>query len=155
MNILPLALLFAASATLAAEQTAFGIAGDPAKATRTITIDMSDDMRYAPAAIDVKQGETVRFVVANKGATAHELVLGTKRDIEKHAKAMKSASASGGHAGHMHHMHHVHATPSMVHLEAGKSDEIVWRFNRAGTFVYACLLPGHYEAGMKGSITVK
>ena len=152
MKTLALALLLASSLACAAEQTAFGIAGDPAKATRTITIDMDDDMRYAPATIDVKQGETVRFVVANKGATAHELVLGTRRDIEKHAKAMKSASASAGHAGHMHHMH---ATPSMVHLEAGKSDAIVWRFNRAGTFEYACLLPGHYESGMKGSITVK
>ncbi len=149
MKILPLALLFAASAALAAEQTAFGIAGDPARVTRTITIDMTDDMRYAPAAIDVKQGDTVRFIAANKGATMHELVLGTKADIEKHAKAMKSAPVSDAHA------HHVHASPSMVHLEAGKSGEIVWRFNRAGTFEYACLLPGHYEAGMKGTITVK
>ena len=89
MRIVSLALLFVASATLAAEQTPLGIAGDPARASRTIKIDMSDDMRYAPAAIDVKQGETVRFVVANKGATMHELVLGTKGDIDKHAQAMK------------------------------------------------------------------
>jgi uncharacterized cupredoxin-like copper-binding protein len=53
------------------------------------------------------------------------------------------------------HSHHVHAAPSMVHLNAGKSGEIVWRFNRAGTFEYACLVPGHYEAGMKGAISVR
>ena len=152
MKTLALALLLAAPVALAAQQTAFGVAGDPAKVSRTITIDMSDDMRYAPAAVDVKQGETVRFVVANKGATMHELVLGTKGDIEKHAKAMKAAPT--GHA-HSHHTPHVHASPSMVHLEAGKSGEIVWRFNRAGTFEYACLLPGHYEAGMKGTISVR
>ena len=149
MNIITLALLSVASVASAAEQTAFGIAGDPSKVARTITIDMSDDMRYAPAALDVKQGETVRFVVANKGATMHELVLGTKGGLEKHAKMMKGAPVDGAHS------HHMHMSPSMVHLEAGKTGEIVWRFNRAGTFEYACLLPGHYEAGMKGSIAVK
>jgi uncharacterized cupredoxin-like copper-binding protein len=152
MKAFALALTLLPAVALAAEQTAFGIAGDPAKVTRTITIDMTDEMRYAPATIDVKQGDTVRFMVANKGAAAHELVLGGRSDIDKHAKAMRNAPVAAGHAGHMHHMH---ASPSMVHLEAGKSGEIVWRFNRAGTFEYACLLPGHYEAGMKGSITVK
>jgi uncharacterized cupredoxin-like copper-binding protein len=152
MKALAISLMLCASVAVAAEQTAFGAAGDPAKVSRDITIDMTDDMRYAPAAIDVKQDDTVRFVVANKGATAHELVLGTKGDIEKHAKAMRSAPVTAEHASHMHHMH---ASPSMVHLEASRSGEIVWRFNRAGTFEYACLLPGHYEAGMRGSITVR
>jgi len=151
MKIVPLALLCVACLASAAERTAFGIAGDPAKVTRTITIDMGDDLRYAPAAIDLKQGDTVRFIVANKGATMHELVLGTRTDIERHAKAMKSAPMPGEHA---HHGMHAQASPSMVHLEPGRSGEIVWRFNRAGTFEYACLLPGHYEAGMKGTITV-
>jgi len=86
MKTLALALLFAASAAVAAEQTAFGIAGDPAKVSRTIAIDMSDDMRYAPATVYLKLGETVRFVVANKGATMHELVLGTPKDIAHHAR---------------------------------------------------------------------
>jgi len=93
MKTLALAFLFVASAAVAAEQTPFGIAADPAKVSRTIAIDMSDDMRYAPAKLDVKLGETVRFVVANKGATMHELVLGTKGDIDKHAQAMKRAQS--------------------------------------------------------------
>jgi uncharacterized cupredoxin-like copper-binding protein len=149
LKIIALALTFVATLAVAAEQTAFGVAGDPSKVTRTITIDMSDDMRYRPASIDVKQGETVRFIVANKGATAHELVLGTRSEIDKHANAMKSPPPPAAHS------HHVHAAPSMVHLDAGKSGEIVWRFNRPGTFEYACLVPGHYEAGMKGTISVK
>ena len=93
MKALAFALALFATAAVAAQQTAFGVAGDPGKVTRTIAIDMSDDMRYAPAALDVKLGETVRFVVANKGATMHELVLGTKGDIDKHAQAMKRAQS--------------------------------------------------------------
>ena len=149
MKTIALACLFVASAAVGAEQTAFGIAGDPAKVSRTIAIDMSDDMRYAPAKLDVKLGETVRFVVANKGATMHELVLGRRSDIDEHARTMKRVQSAAGHE------HHVHAAPSMVHLEPGKTGEILWRFNRAGTFEYACLVAGHYEAGMKGTISVK
>ena len=147
MKTLALAFLFVASAAVAAEQTAFGIAGDPAKVSRTIAIDMSDDMRYAPATVYLKLGETVRFVVANKGATMHELVLGTPKDIAHHAQAMSKAPV--GMAQHDHQM------PSMVHVHPGSSGEIVWRFNRAGTFAYACLIPGHYEAGMKGTLVVR
>ena len=154
MKIVAAVALLIAAPAFAAQQTAFGIAGDPAKVTRTIAIEMSDDMRYAPAAIDVKEGETVRFVVANKGATLHELVLGTKDDIEEHAKAMKSP-AYAPHAHHAQGAHHMHASPSMVHVEAGRSGEIVWRFHRAGTFAYGCPLPGHYDAGMKGTINVR
>ena len=94
MKILTPALMVVASVAIAAEQTAFGIAGDPSKVTRTIAIDMSDDMRYAPAALDVKLGETVRFVVANKGATMHELVLGTPKDIAHHAQSMSMARSA-------------------------------------------------------------
>jgi uncharacterized cupredoxin-like copper-binding protein len=146
MKALALALVFVASVAFGADQTAFGIAGDPAKVSRTINVDMSDDMRYAPATIDVKLGETVRFVVANKGATMHELVLGTPKDIAHHAQDMAKGSAGTA--------HHDHQMPSMVHVHPGGSGEIVWRFNRAGTFAYACLIPGHYEAGMKGTVNV-
>lgn len=145
-----LALALLAPLASAATQTAFGIEGDSAKVSRTVTIEMSDDMRFSPATLDVKLGETVRFVVVNKGAMAHELVLGTKQEIDRHAQMMKRMQAGGPHDHH-----HVHAAPSMVHLDAGKSGEILWRFNRAGTFEYACLVPGHYEAGMKGRVTVR
>ena len=107
---------------------------------------MTDDMRFAPAALDVKLGETVRFVLANKGATMHELVLGTQGDIAQHA-AMMAAAGKRARAPHA----HVHARRRWLTCMPGKNGEIVWRFNRAGTFEYACLVPGHYEAGMIGT----
>lgn len=126
-----------------AEQRAFGIAGDPKRATRTIEIDMRDTMRFVPAQIDVKRGETVRFVVRNSGAVLHELVLGGMTDLEHHAALMKKFPGME------------HDAPYMVHVDPGKQGEFVWQFNRAGEFNYGCLIPGHFEAGMIGRIRVK
>jgi uncharacterized cupredoxin-like copper-binding protein len=142
---IPLLLAACAIAHAAPVQKAFGIAGDASKATRTVNVDLRDDMRFTPPALDLNRGETVRFVVSNKGATLHEMVLGTREDNAKHAEAMRT------------HAHHnmSHAAPGMIALEPGNTGEIVWQFNRAGTFEYACLVPGHYEAGMRGTITVK
>ena len=139
---LALACAFAHAAPV---QKAFGIEGDTSKVTRTIDVDLSDDMRFTPPSLALARGETVKFVVTNKGATMHEMVLGTKADIAKHAEMMRA------HAGH----HMTHEAPGMLALEPGKSGTIVWQFNRAGTFEYACLVPGHYEAGMRGTISVK
>jgi uncharacterized cupredoxin-like copper-binding protein len=126
-----------------AEPTPFGIAADPAMAKRTIRIDMSDAMRFSPAEVTVKRGEVVRFVVANKGQVLHEMVLGTKAELEKHAELMKKFPGME------------HDEPHMAHVDPGKSGEIGWRFTRAGTFYFGCLIPGHYEAGMVGKITVR
>ena len=139
MKILALALMFVASVAIAAEQTAFGIAGDPAKVTRTITIDMSDDMRYAPAALDVKLGETVRFVVANKGATMHELILGHEAR-HRQARADDEARATGRLARATHGAR-ARRRPRWFTWKRARRGEIVWRFNRAGTLEYACLRP--------------
>ena len=125
-----------------AEQTAFGIAADPAKATRTIRVDMSDAMRFSPAEITVKRGEVVRFVVANRGQVLHEMVLGTRRELEQHAALMKKFPGME------------HDELHMAHVAPGKSGEIGWQFTRTGTFHFACLIPGHYEAGMVGKVEV-
>lgn len=126
-----------------AEATPFGIAADPRHAKRTIRIDMSDTMRFTPAEIAVKRGETVRFVAANKGQVLHEMVLGTMEDLKKHAELMKK------------HPGMEHDEPHMAHVAPGKSGEIGWRFTNAGTFHFGCLIPGHFEAGMVGKVTVK
>lgn len=125
-----------------AEETAFGRAADPAKAKRTIKVDMSDQMRFTPAEIRVKKGEVVRFVVANKGAVLHEMVLGTMEDLKKHAELMKKFPGME------------HDEPNQAHVNPGKTGEIGWRFTKAGTFWFGCLIPGHFEAGMIGKLIV-
>lgn len=132
----------AAGNSLRTTQTPFGIAGDSRKVSRTIDIDMTDAMRFVPAVIDVKVGETIRFRLKNTGKTLHEMVIGRLPDLEQHAAMMRKSSAMN------------HAEPYMVHVKPGSTGEMVWTFNRAGEFSYACLIPGHFEAGMVGKAIV-
>lgn len=125
------------------EDTAFGREGDPAKATRTIRVDMSDAMRFTPADINVKRGETVKLVATNKGQVLHEMVLGTSEELKKHAEMMKKFPGME------------HDEPHMAHVKPGKSGEIVWQFTKTGEYQFACLIPGHFEAGMVGKVVVK
>ena len=126
----------------AAEQTAWGIAGTPARVTRTVTIDMTDAMRFTPDQLTLREGDTVRFVVRNRGRMLHEMVIGTPAELAKHAALMAKFPNME------------HDAPYMVHVEPGQTGEIVWQFNRAGRFEFACLIAGHYEAGMRGTLTV-
>jgi len=125
------------------EITDFGQEGNPKRATRSIKVDMADTMRFSPAAITVKRGETVRFVVRNGGVVLHEMVLGTTKAIAEHAELMKKFPEMA------------HADPNMAHVRPGKSGEIVWQFTQAGEFQFACLQPGHFEAGMVGTLRVE
>ena len=126
-----------------AEETAFGKAADPRKAKRTVRLDMADTMRFTPSEITVKRGDTVRFVAKNSGKLLHEMVLGTRKDLEAHAELMKKFPAME------------HDEPNMVHVAPGKSGEIGWQFTKPGEVYFACLIPGHYEAGMIGKVTVR
>lgn len=130
-------------AVVRAEQTPFGIAGDPHRAARTIAIDMSDAMRFSPSSIRVRNGETVRLRVTNKGATQHEMVLGTMEDLRRHAEMMRKFPDME------------HAEAFIAHVAPGETGEIVWKFNRPGQFHFACLVPGHLEAGMIGRVVVE
>jgi len=127
---------------LSTEEHAWGRQGDPAKATRTIAIGMSDAMRFTPAEVRVKQGETVRFVVKNGGKAMHEMVLGTLAELKAHGELMKK------------HPNMEHDEPYMAHVAPGRSQEIVWTFTKAGEFHFGCLVPGHFDAGMIGRIVV-
>lgn len=124
------------------EQKPWGIAGDASAARRTIILDMSDNMRFTPERISVKRGETVRLRVANKGQVMHEIVLGTPASLDEHAQMMLKFPTME------------HGEPYMAHVSPGKSGDLVWNFNREGSFDFACLIPGHYQAGMRGTITV-
>ncbi|AOU97879.1 hypothetical protein BI364_07800 [Acidihalobacter yilgarnensis] len=120
-----------------------GQPGDPAKVDRTIDIHMSDDMRFAPADLRVKAGETIRFFARNEGRMVHEMVIGTADRLAQHAEMMRKMPEMS------------HAAPNMIRLNAGQRGGLVWRFDKPGSFEYACLLPGHREAGMKGRIVVE
>jgi uncharacterized cupredoxin-like copper-binding protein len=126
-----------------AEEMPFGKAADPKKAARTVRVDMADTMRFTPAELTVKRGDSVRFVAANRGQVMHEMVLGTMEELKAHAEMMRK------------HPGMEHDEPHMLHVAPGKTGEMGWRFTKAGTFYYGCLVPGHFEAGMVGRIHVK
>lgn len=124
------------------EQKEWGIAGDAKSVTRTITLTMTDGMRFTPDKLDIKQGETVKFVIKNAGKMLHELVIGTKKDLDEHAALMVKFPGME------------HDEPYMAHVAPGKTGQIIWTFNKPGSFDFACLIAGHYQAGMVGKITV-
>ena len=124
------------------EQKAWGIAAQAKAARRTVIFTMSDTMRFTPDTLRVKLGETVRIVVRNDGKMLHEFVLGTKEELDEHAALMLRFPSME------------HDEPYMAHVSAGKSGQIVWSFNRAGEFHFACLIAGHYQAGIVGRIKV-
>lgn len=125
-----------------AHDASIGESGDAAKATRTVEVDMTDNMRFTPSSIDAKQGETIRFVVKNSGQLKHEFVLGTYKALKQHAELMKKFPEME------------HSDPNQVTVQPGKTGEVVWHFTKAGKVQFACLQPGHYDAGMKGQVQV-
>jgi uncharacterized cupredoxin-like copper-binding protein len=130
-------------AGISTEQHPWGREGDPKKSVRTIRVDMADTMRFTPDRIEVKRGQTVSFVVRNAGKVMHEFVIGTLPALNEHAELMKK------------HPGMEHGEPYMAHVEPGRTQRIHWTFTEAGTYHAGCLLPGHWEAGMKATITVK
>ena len=121
----------------------WGREGDPRKAAQVIAVDMADTMRFSPSEMRIKRGQTVKFVVTNSGKQMHEMVIGTREELEKHAEMMRK------------HPGMEHDEPYMAHVRPGKKHEMAWTFTKAGTFMYGCLIPGHWEAGMKGTIVVQ
>ncbi len=128
------------------EHISAGEPGDPAKPARTVAITMQDangKMAFVPARIEVHQGEQIRFVLSNAGALEHEFVLGTKADNVAHAEMMKAMPAMR------------HDDPNAKQIASKGAGELLWKFTKAGEFEFACLIPGHYEAGMHGTVVVK
>ena len=111
--------------------------------TRTVSIAMDDKMRFYPSSISVRTGETIRFVVMNRGELMHEMVLGTDDELRRHAELMRKFPERE------------HEEAHMVHVKAGAKGDMVWTFDKAGQFAFACLIPGHFEAGMLGTVVVR
>ena len=127
------------------DQMLAGMPGNHDKVSRTMNVTMQEtddgEMIFSPSAMEVKQGETIRFMIVNKGEIDHEFVLDTPERNALHKEVMASRTET-------------HATPNAVTLEPGKDGEIIWHFSNAGTFEFACLIPGHYESGMFGQVSV-
>ena len=121
------------------DTSAFGVAGDPAEADRTIEVEATDELAFEPESIEVEAGETVTFVVTNAGKLPHEFVLGDAEYQEMHEEEM---SSGGGHGS------------SGISIAPGSTAEITWTFTEAGSFEFACHVEGHYPGGMRGTIQV-
>lgn len=143
--------LFLGATTFAAaahegEHFSAGEPGDPKKPARVMLVAMREDdgkMLFIPDRIDVRKGEQIRFIIRNNGALKHEFTLASVDDNNKHAELMKKYPDME------------HDDPNAKSVEPGKTAEIVWHFTKAGTFEFACLIPGHREAGMHGAVSVK
>lgn len=128
------------------EHYSAGVPGDPNKPARLVEVTMRDGdgkMAFVPDRVDVKKGEQVRFIIRNLGTLKHEFTLASVADNDKHAKLM------------MKYPDMEHDDPNAKSVDPGKTAEILWRFSKGGTFEFACLIPGHREAGMRGTVTVK
>jgi len=120
-----------------------GSPGDPANIDRTVEVAMDDSMRFTPDRLTFGAGETVRFVIRNNGNIPHEFVIGSMSELLEHAEMMRAMPAMQ------------HAEANMLTLAAGAQGEVVWHFDEPSTVDFACLIPGHLEAGMKGVIAVE
>lgn len=128
------------------EMMAIGMPGSAEAATRTISVTMKEtedgEMLFEPSQLEFAAGETVRFEFLNAGELEHEFVMDTSESVAEHKALMAKFPE----------MEHEEA--NAVRLQPGESGEIVWTFANAGTFEFACLIPGHYESGMHGSLAV-
>ena len=123
------------------EAASVGAPGDPGQVSRTIEITIVDN-RFKPSEINVKQGETIKFMLKNTGKKKHEMMIGTPEELDKHAKMMKKFPD----------IEHPDE-PNMVLVDPGKTKELIWQFTETGTVNFECPLPGHSK-GMRGTILV-
>ncbi|TKA84102.1 cupredoxin [Sulfitobacter sp. 15WGC] len=127
------------------EEMAIGMPAKGEAVDRTIDVIMREtddgEMIFEPAEFDIQKGETIRFAVTNKGEIEHEFVIDTMEGNAKHKEAMAKMDME-------------HDDPNSVRLDPGMEGEVIWTFANEGAFEFACLIPGHYESGMHGPLTV-
>jgi uncharacterized cupredoxin-like copper-binding protein len=124
------------------DHNGIGKPGISSMVDRTVIIDMKDGMRFVPEHLTVKRDETIRFLVKNSDEIEHEFVLGTTDELKEHSELMKKFPEME------------HDDPNQVRVAPGQVGEIIWQFSKPGRLAFACLIPGHYEAGMKGTVSV-
>jgi uncharacterized cupredoxin-like copper-binding protein len=127
----------------AATEYTFGEPADASAATREVVITASDNMRFDPASVDVKAGEAITIKVTNSGAIAHDFTLGDEATQVEHATEMAASVGM------------THDQPNAFTVAPGETKSLTWRFSTPGEVIFGCHTPGHYEAGMKGTVTVQ
>jgi uncharacterized cupredoxin-like copper-binding protein len=123
--------------------------GEPfhgAKVARTVAITMGD-ASFAPDHVDVKQGEAVRFVVTNASSIDHDFTLGDPATQTAHRREMAEAMQAGREPHH-------HDGGNAITVKPGATLQLAWRFTKPGNVEYDCNVPGHFEAGMTGTVAV-
>lgn len=123
-----------------------GQPGNPKKPARVVQITMREGdgkMMYVPEKVEVRRGEQIKFIIRNDGELDHEFILATTKENLRHAEEMKKNPEME------------HDDPNAQRLAPKQVKEIVWKFTKAGTFEFSCLIPGHREAGMTGNVIVK
>jgi len=142
---------------------AFGEPAPAAKATRTVEVVLKD-IAFEPKSLQVKAGETVRFVLINEGKLPHEFNLGDKAMHAEHQKEMiamqgKLFTAGMNHEGmdhgQMNHGAHGHDAGNTALVQPGQRAELTWTFRQSAPIEFACNVPGHYQAGMVGPLTIE
>lgn len=148
-TLVTIALLAASSAASAAGahvgghgDSPIGKPGVASRVSRTIHVEMANGMRFNPSEIKVKKGETIRFVLKNTDGVKHEFSLGTEKELLEHYEVMKKFPDME------------HDEPNKISLAPGKQGEVIWQFTKGDVVNFACLHPGHFDAGMKGQVTV-
>ncbi len=121
----------------------FGMFDPEMTPTKFIEVIMSDSMQFTPDVIHVKQGDVVKLTHINTGKLIHEFVLGTPESLDEHAEMMKKFPGME------------HEEPYMIHVDPGEIGVLTWKFSETGEFSFGCLIPGHYDAGMKGKVIVE
>ncbi len=125
---------------------AAGEPGDPTKPARTVEVTMAEGdgtMAFSPEEVDVKVGEQIKFIIKNVGTLKHEFFLDSLARNAHHKIEMEKNPEME------------HDDPNAQSVEPGKQVEILWKFSKPGTFEFACLIPGHYDAGMHSKVVVK
>lgn len=151
VSAIGLAILATGSPLLAHEghdddDFAAGEPGNTSEPFRVVQMTMTEKdgkMFYSPTEVDVKKGEQIKFVIENAGTVRHEFHLASVEENAHHRREMEKNPEM------------IHDDPNAQTVEAGKQATILWKFSKPGVFEFACLQPGHYDAGMHGKVVVK
>ncbi len=136
--------LLGAGSTYATGDYSNAVIGQPGvleDVTHTIGIEIHDNY-FSPSEINVKKGETIRFVVRNMGRMKHKMVIDTIKNLKEHAKMMRQDADA------------IPGGTNQVILSPTETKELVWQFTHAGVVDFACPFPGHFK-GMRGKIIVE